>query len=1485
MGKTRETSDLVSDNLFSTDISNDRVGIGSTQPTSKVDVNGTVTATAFSGDGSGLTGVANTGNINSDTIDTGSLNVTGITTLAGNTNISGNITSNVTLVSTDTGSSASPELTLYRNSASPAPGDYLGQIMFKGENSNGGEENYAKITGKISDETLGTEDGLIETAIKGDGSFTIVSRQRSDELQLLNGVGLSVDGDSTFTGGIDVDGHTELDNVNVSGVVTTSKLHVDPVGSGITYTEDLVVQGNARVTGILSIGTSSIILDSNTGVIRGINEISIGSSDSNDSPVFIKQKNGKIQFKKTRKHNNQDVETDEEMSVGIGSTASINTSGIITATSFHGNGSNLTGLTHSQVSGAMGDLVDDTTPQLGGNLDLNSNDITGTGDINITGDISATTVSIAGTLTYEDVTNVDSVGVITARSGVNVTGNITVTGTVDGRDIASDGTKLDGIEAGATADQTASEILTAIKTVDGTGSGLDADTLDGVQGSSFLRSDATDTFTGTITGSTLLLGGSQITTSQASLQVNGFMRTGDIYLHEGGSSPTTTSKKLRNNAGELEWVIYKVWNAGNDGSGSGLDADTLDGVQGSSFLRSDAIDTFNASYLEFGGTAVTASEGGEIRLTSPSGQSNGDTVIDMNGVNLRFFYANSPFKGAYLPLTSLADSVASRILTTSDEGSGNGLDADTLDGIQGSSFLRSDISDAMFGTLTLHSGGTNTYGWLKGYPNNNHFITIRADITGSTSSPTVSAGHYHNYVEYLNTDSSGFYFKRSDTGTYTDVAKITRTGIYFGSNTVWHAGNDGSGSGLDADTLDGTQLSNISTTNSTEYSSGNFDSFTSNGFHKINNIGSGFTNQPTGAYQWGSLRVTQYSGSNYVTQEYIPHNSGGPWIRQKWNGTWTAWREVWSSDADGSGSGLDADTLDGVNSGSFLRSDTNETYSTGTFTFGSGTLLDLATNDVYASLRVVRNSKTTSPYNDGMYIGYGNGNNGATRIYGGGSITTHLALGSSTITFGGNTVWHAGNDGSGSGLDADTVDGIQASAFVTETEITNHSINPKFSSTIGFGNDSAVLYYNDGTNTTRTDYWTNKDAFEIRGDGNSRTNVVLKTGNLDIDDNAYIGGRLGLEGNLYLTGTVTTTNQGRLIDFTGFDKEGTTDFSDRAYIQHTVNTGGHGGSVLVISSQNDSNDGIAFLTNGSSQLKHNSNTVWDAGNDGSGSGLDADTIDGTQLSNLMTLSGAQTATGAKTFSNGNGAGAIFTSSSYSDFLYIGGWSTTNSNNIHRIRTSTNLHIDSSSDSSILMQWYSGRETQYNGHVRMRDNKNIYFGTGADFRMHFNGADMYFRNYAHANGDIIFQGENSSGTNQNLAIMKCDGTRNYVILYENNSERFRTTSGGVTVTGALTATGDVTAFSDITLKEDIEVIPNALDKVSQIRGVTFTRKDLDDKSRKSGVIAQEVEKVLPEVVSTTEDGTKTVAYGNLVGLLIESIKELKAEVEELKKERN
>jgi len=108
-------------------------------------------------------------------------------------------------------------------------------------------------------------------------------------------------------------------------------------------------------------------------------------------------------------------------------------------------------------------------------------------------------------------------------------------------------------------------------------------------------------------------------------------------------------------------------------------------------------------------------------------------------------------------------------------------------------------------------------------------------------------------------------------------------------------------------------------------------------------------------------------------------------------------------------------------------------------------------------------------------------------------------------------------------------------------------------------------------------------------------------------------------------------------------------------------------------------------------------------------------------------------------------------------------------------------------------------------------------------------------------------------------------------------------------GALITTGDITAFgsiSDIRLKENIEPITNALDKVSQIGGYTFAYKKNPD-VRMTGVIAQEVEKVLPEVIYTTADinsGEENLAvrYENMIGLLVEAIKELKTEVEELKK---
>jgi hypothetical protein len=103
------------------------------------------------------------------------------------------------------------------------------------------------------------------------------------------------------------------------------------------------------------------------------------------------------------------------------------------------------------------------------------------------------------------------------------------------------------------------------------------------------------------------------------------------------------------------------------------------------------------------------------------------------------------------------------------------------------------------------------------------------------------------------------------------------------------------------------------------------------------------------------------------------------------------------------------------------------------------------------------------------------------------------------------------------------------------------------------------------------------------------------------------------------------------------------------------------------------------------------------------------------------------------------------------------------------------------------------------------------------------------------------------------------------------------------TGNVSAVGEITASSDERIKTNIKTIENALDKVTQLRGVEYDRTDIE--RHQIGVIAQEVEKVLPDIVHTDENGMKSVAYGNLTAVLIEAIKDLKGEVSELRAELN
>ena len=166
------------------------------------------------------------------------------------------------------------------------------------------------------------------------------------------------------------------------------------------------------------------------------------------------------------------------------------------------------------------------------------------------------------------------------------------------------------------------------------------------------------------------------------------------------------------------------------------------------------------------------------------------------------------------------------------------------------------------------------------------------------------------------------------------------------------------------------------------------------------------------------------------------------------------------------------------------------------------------------------------------------------------------------------------------------------------------------------------------------------------------------------------------------------------------------------------------------------------------------------------------------------------------------------------------------------------------------------------------------------------------------GRVVFMHDGSTSTgiyndvNNHWMFYGIFGGATY--MYHNGSLKLETTSTGITVTG------DVNSTSDIKLKKNIETIDSALDKVLRLRGVYFDWKEEEmGTDRNIGLIAQEVEKVVPELVTDIEreikEGTdanakvidveniKNVSYGNITALLIEAIKEQQEQINTLKQE--
>ena len=542
-------------------------------------------------------------------------------------------------------------------------------------------------------------------------------------------------------------------------------------------------------------------------------------------------------------------------------------------------------------------------------------------------------------------------------AGLDVTGNITVTGTVDGRDLATDGSKLDGIESGATADQTASELLTLIKTVDGSGSGLDADTLDGIQGASLLRSDANDTYTGTLS----LAGHIVDSGDSRSVKLMGGTTNSQPFLGIGEQS--LYGMKIRwdsNSAIRFDGF----WNTSVDGTPN----KTLGSINVNTATWSIPAATFsngiNVGDLNNGG--ITGSNYNITGVNSLAFNDPGEGLIFKDGLTLILIDdANDNicnFDGAAELRVN-----GSKVWTASNDGSGSGLNADKVDGVEASSFLRSDANDSASGTITFADE--------KG---------IRLSHTNQSdgNDGVISAGRFGSGLNIVGTQTTA--------GTGRQV-RIWGEVLTSGGDKFWNASNDGSGSGLDSDKLDGQEGSyyrnagniNAGTLNAARLPnhsaalltsgtlpaarlpnhsaalltsgtipdariSSNFlkSDATANSNLNTNNpsgvyrINTGITNGHSNMSSYGTLLVcnnvsdtgfqiyAEYGQNDYFIRGGNSSTFGG-------SGTNRAWAKIWNDQNDGAGSNLDADKVDGLQASQFVRSDTNDTM-TGTLTIGDG---------------------------------------------------------------------------------------------------------------------------------------------------------------------------------------------------------------------------------------------------------------------------------------------------------------------------------------------------------------------------------------------------------------------------------------------------------------------------------------------------------------------------------------------------------------------
>ena len=480
------------------------------------------------------------------------------------------------------------------------------------------------------------------------------------------------------------------------------------------------------------------------------------------------------------------------------------------------------------------DLLADTSPQLGGNLDVNTKNrlfgdsdsasddrlifgansdlqIYHSGSHSFVQDVGQGSLKLAGA--DVQVVNADNTAVLaqfisggknefrfdgntkleTTNTGISVTGNISVSGNVDGADVAAMNSKLAGIESGATADQTAAEIKTLLNSNQLEAAQLATNSVtrnkisDGEVISSKLDSSAVTT--SKINNDAVTY--AKIQNVSATNRILGRDSSGAGVIEEitpanlramlnvaDGATNVTNNNQLTNGAGYIT-------SASLAGVSDGGNAALLDGVDSTSFCRSDQDDTLtgiislesNAQYP----LVIDGNNNGKISLKG----SNDPYIRFHEGTTEKGFIQWND--GGYMRIQNQEDGsifdIRDSIRFSPDagnnfysvwhggnDGASSGLDADLLDGVQGSSYLRSDANDTFSSVLTLSNSGRDCVNFSANSTDDNRGIAFNGRIA-------LSADHNDGYLRINN--ASEF-----SNGVYTPLVMRADGGFQVDGNTV-----------------------------------------------------------------------------------------------------------------------------------------------------------------------------------------------------------------------------------------------------------------------------------------------------------------------------------------------------------------------------------------------------------------------------------------------------------------------------------------------------------------------------------------------------------------------------------------------------------------------------------------------------------------------------------------------------------------------------